>query len=188
MKIKGAITIHVKFKGAWKLMILRCFIILYVQILSGFDDWYIQDLIWRWYDTIKTCRWNSFNFSWVVYYKKYVKIRFKNRGPPCYFLEVKRSKILQKLNKRDYFYNILGFIFFVSRAKTDLHSKYIFNFVCGSFFKQDHLLNLFILRVYAKRWANCARISKQKLRIIPWQKIWGYGVSFWINESFVCRT
>ena len=64
----------------------------------------------------------------------------KNRGPPCYFLEVKRSKILQKLNKRD-----------VSRAKIDLHNKYIFNFVFGSFFEQDHLLNLFILGIYAKK-------------------------------------
>ena len=35
--------------------------------------------------------------------------------------------------------------------KTDLHSKYIFNFVFGSFFDRDHLLNLFILRAYAKR-------------------------------------
>ena len=39
MKIKGAIIIHVKFKGAQKLMILRCFIILHVQIFSGFENW-----------------------------------------------------------------------------------------------------------------------------------------------------
>ena len=55
MKIKGAIIIHVKFKGARKLMILRCFIILYVQILPGFENWDIQDLILRMHDTIKTC-------------------------------------------------------------------------------------------------------------------------------------
>ena len=55
MEIKGAIIIHVKFKGARKLMILRCFIILYVQILPGFENWDIQDLILRRYDTIKTC-------------------------------------------------------------------------------------------------------------------------------------
>ena len=55
MKIKGAIIIHVKFKDARKLMILRCFIILYVQILSGFENRDIQDLILRRYDTIKTC-------------------------------------------------------------------------------------------------------------------------------------
>ena len=54
MKIKGAIIIHVKLKGARKLMILRCFII-YVQILSGFQNWGIQDLILKRYDTIKTC-------------------------------------------------------------------------------------------------------------------------------------
>ena len=56
MKIKGAIIIHVKFRGARKLMILRCFIILYVQILPGFENWDIQDLTLRRYDTIKTCR------------------------------------------------------------------------------------------------------------------------------------
>ena len=55
MKIKGAITIHVEFKSARKLMILRCFIILYIQILSGFENWNVQDLILRRYDTIKTC-------------------------------------------------------------------------------------------------------------------------------------
>ena len=38
-----------------------------------------------------------------------------------------------------------------------------FNIVLGSFFEQDHLLNVFILGVYAKRWPKCARISIQKL-------------------------
>ena len=56
MKIKGAIIIHVKLRDAQKLMILRCFIKLYVQILSGFENWDIQDLTLRVYDTIKTCR------------------------------------------------------------------------------------------------------------------------------------
>ena len=70
--------------------------------------------------------------------------------------------------KETAFVHILGFIFYgVSRAKTDLHNKYIFNFVFGWFFEQDHLLNLFILGVYVKRWPKCARISKQKLRTIP---------------------
>ena len=38
-----------------------------------------------------------------------------------------------------------------------------FNFVFGSFFEQDHLLNLIILGVYVKIWPTCARILKQKL-------------------------
>ena len=106
--------------------------------------------------------------------EKYVKIRCKNRGPPCFFLEVKRSKILQKLKYRVYFCNILGFIFYtVSRTKSELHSKYIINFVFGSFFEEDHLLNLFILRACVKRWPKCALISKQKLRIIHWEKKYG---------------
>ena len=56
MKIKGAIIIHVKFRGSRKLMILRCFVILYVQILSGFENWGIQDLTLKRYDTIQNCR------------------------------------------------------------------------------------------------------------------------------------
>ena len=39
----------------------------------------------------------------------------------------------------------------------------------GSFFEQDHLLNLIILIVYAKRWPTFARISKQPL---TWLKVW----------------
>ena len=54
MKRKGETIIHVKFRGAQKLMILRCFIILYVQILSGFENWDIQDLTLRRYDTIRS--------------------------------------------------------------------------------------------------------------------------------------
>ena len=56
----------------------------------------------------------------------------------------------------------------------------------GSFFEQDHLLNLFILRVYAKRWPKCARISKQKLRTIHWgKKYWGTRLVSEKNGSFV---
>ena len=40
----------------------------------------------------------------------------------------------------------------------------MFNFVFGSFFEQDHLLKLFILRNYAKKLPKCARTSKQKLK------------------------
>ena len=81
-----------------------------------------------------------------------MKIRLENRRPPNYFLEVKRIKIYEKLNKESAFVYILGFVFYgVSRAKTDVHNEYIFNFVFGSFFEQDHILNLFILGVYDKR-------------------------------------
>ena len=44
-----------------------------------------------------------------------------------------------------------------------------FNLVFGSFFEQDHLLNLIIWEVYAKRWPKCARPPKQKLMQ---SKIW----------------
>ena len=80
------------------------------------------------------------------------------------FYRSKDEKYYKNWTKETVFVNILGFIFCgVSRAKTDLHNKYIFNFVLGSFFEQDHLLNLIILGVYAKSWPKCARISIQKL-------------------------
>ena len=44
VKIKEAIIIHVKFSGAQKLEILRCFRTLHVQILSAFKNWDNRDL------------------------------------------------------------------------------------------------------------------------------------------------
>ena len=47
----------------------------------------------RGYDTIKACRWNLFRFSWVAHYRKYVKIRYKNKGSPFCFLSCRGQKI-----------------------------------------------------------------------------------------------
>ena len=103
------------------------------------------------------------------------------------FFRGQKIKNITKIGLETIVCNILGFIFYVvSRTKTDLHNKYVFNFVFGSFFEQDHLLNLFILRVYAKRWPKCARISKQKLRTIHWgKKYWGTRLVSEKNGSFV---
>ena len=54
-KIKGAIIIRVKFTGAKKLKILRCFRMLHVQILSSFQNCDIQGLTFRNYDATKSC-------------------------------------------------------------------------------------------------------------------------------------
>ena len=51
-------------------------------------------------------------------------------------------------------------------AQKLIYTVNIFNFVFGSFFEQDHLLNLFILRVFAKRSPKCECISKQSLGTI----------------------
>ena len=145
---------------------------------------------------------------------KYVKIRFKNRGSPCYFLSSRGQKIknITKIEQKRLFL----FAFLVSFFMAFLAQKLIytiniwFNFVFGSFFEQNHLLNSFILRAYVKRWPKCARISIQKLmqpkiwsmiffltltvrgpfhrKDFKWKKIWGYGVNFWKNGSFVRRT
>ena len=61
--IKGAMIIHVKFSVARKLKILSCFRRLHVQILSGFQNWDIQDLTLRRCETLKSCRLNFLKFS-----------------------------------------------------------------------------------------------------------------------------
>ena len=106
-----------------------------------------------WYN--KNLWWNLFKFSWIVHYRKICKNQVQKQGAPCYFLSSRGQKIknITKLSKRDFSVCILGCIFYgISRPKTELHTKYIwFNFVFGSVFAQDHLLNLIILGVYAIR-------------------------------------
>ena len=71
----------------------------------------------------------------------------------CSVLEVKRSKILQKLNKRHcfclHFLVYLDFTFFC-KSKLIYTINIWFNFMFGSFSEQDCLLNLIIV-VYTKR-------------------------------------
>ena len=76
-----------------------------------------------WYN--KNLSMNFFvNFPQFFIIRKYVKIRFKK------VLEVKRSKILQELNKRDCICLHTWFQFYgVSHVKTDLHNKYVI-FLC----------------------------------------------------------
>ena len=83
--------------------------------------------------------------------EEYIKVRFRKKGPLCYYLEAKRSKILQILNKKDCFCNILSLIMTFLAKKTDLYSKYIFKFAFGSVFEQDHQLNSLNLGVYEQR-------------------------------------
>ena len=80
------------------------------------------------------------------------------------------KKYYKNWTKETVFVYILGFISFLAfLAQKLIYTINIwFNFAFGSFFEQNHLLNLFILRVYAKRWSKCARISLQKLM---WPKI-----------------
>ena len=54
------------------------------------------------------------------------KIRFKNKGSPCYFLSSRGQKMknITKIKHHTVFVYILGFICYdVSRAKTDSHNK-----------------------------------------------------------------
>ena len=98
MKIKGAIIIYVKFTGARKLTILWCFMILHVQILSGFENWDIQDLTLRRYNTII-----SLNFPELFIIEKYVKIRFKNRETTMLFSRGQKIENITKTEQRKLF-------------------------------------------------------------------------------------
>ena len=59
---------------------------------------------------------------------KYVKIRFKNKGSPYYFLSSRGQKIknITKTKQKTVFVYIIGFMFYgVSHSKTDLLNKYM---------------------------------------------------------------
>ena len=101
----------------------------------------------------------SLNFPELFITGKYVKIRFKNRGSPYCFLSCRGQNIknITKIGQK----RLLLFTFLVSFLIAFLVQKLIYtiniwlNIVSGSFFEQDHLLNLFILRLYAKKWSKC---------------------------------
>ena len=128
---------------------------------------FLRTLFLRRYDTIKTCIWNFFKFSWVVYYRKLCKSQVIKQGSPCYFLSSRGQKIknITKIEQTRLFL----FTFLVSFFTASLAQKLIctiniwFNFVFGSFFEQYRLLNLNILGVYVERWPKYACILKQKL-------------------------
>ena len=70
----------------------------------------------------------SLNFPVFYIIGKYIKIRLKNSKTGVHHailrvLEVERSKILHKLNKRNCFclHSRLHFFYGISRAKTDLY-------------------------------------------------------------------
>ena len=99
---------------------------------------------------------------------KYVKIRFRNMGSPCYFLscEDRRVKGITKIEEKRLFLSTFLVSFFMAFLTNRLiYTIGIwFHFLCLShFFEQNQLLNLIFLGGYMKKWPRCACISKQKL-------------------------
>ena len=82
---------------------------------------------------------------------KYAKIRFKNRDSPCYFLSYSGQKIKNTTKieqKRLFLFKFFVPLFMGFLAQKLIHAINIwFNFVFGSFFEQDHLLNLIALGI-----------------------------------------
>ena len=100
------------------------------------------------YDTIKTCRWNFFNFSGVVHYRKICKNQVKNRGSPCYFLSSRGQKIktITKIEQKILFLFTFSVSFFVAcLAQKLIYTIYIwFNFVWLIFWTRSSVkLNYF---------------------------------------------
>ena len=88
-------------------------------------------------------------------------------------LEVKRSKILQNVNKIDCFCSHTWFCFYgVSHVKNDSYNIW-FSFVFGLFFEQSQLLDIIILGVYQQDNLNL-HISQNKNRCSPKSDGWFY--------------
>ena len=123
--------------------------------------------ILRRYDTIKTFRWN---FSWAVHYREICKHQVLKLGVTMLFSEFWMSKDQKYYRNWAYetvFVYILGFIFQVLLVQKLIYALNIwFNFMPGSFFKQDHLLNVLILRFYAKRWPRCTTYFKTETDVV----------------------
>ena len=109
----------------------------------------------------------SLNFPDLFTTGTYVKIRFKNRWSPRYFLSSRDQKIktiTKIVQKKLFLFTFLVSFFMAFLTRNLIYSiNTWFNFMFGSFFEQDYLLNLFILGVCGKRWPKCACISIQKL-------------------------
>ena len=125
-------------------------------------------IVLRRYDTIKTCRWNFLSFPELFTIVKYVKMKgspcLKTRGHLAIFsvLEVKRSKMLQKLNKETVLFTFFVLVFMAFPAQKLIYTIIIwFNFVFGLFFEQDHLLKVQSckFRNYIKPQSGCSVIG-----------------------------
>ena len=124
------------------------------------------------YSTTPVFQWKlvdeiSLRFLVLFIIGKYVKVRFKSRGSPYYFLSSRGQKIkniTQIKQKRLLLFTVLVLCFMIFLAKKLIYTTNIwFNFVFGSFYEQEHLLNIYTFGVYAKRWPKCVRISLQNL-------------------------
>ena len=77
--------------------------------------------------------------------EKHLKIRFKNRGSPCYFFSSGGQKIkdiIEIEQKRLFLFTFLVSFFMAFLAQKLIYTINIwFNFVLGPFFEQDDLLN-----------------------------------------------
>ena len=109
---------------------------------------------------------------------KYVKIRFKNRGSPCYFLG---SRVQDIKNWKEIVY-VLGFSFMAFLAQKVNYTINIWlNFVFGSFFEQDHLWNIIILKFMQKDDLN-VHVFQNRDWCSPKSDGWFF-LNFWLSKD-----
>ena len=124
--------------------------------------------------------WGKYLFDTILLFiiGKYVKSRFKNRGSPCYFLSSKGQKI-NNITKIEHT-RLFLFTLLVSFVTVFLAQKLIyiiniwFNFVPGSFFGQDYLLNLMFM------WKDDLNMHLFQDRKSDW---WFSPTNFWLPED-----
>ena len=72
-----------------------------------------------------------------------------------HFERPKIQRYYRCYTKDTFFVYISDFIFYgVSHVKTDLHNEYMTNFMFGSLFEQDYLLNVIIKKFMRKDYLN----------------------------------
>ena len=128
------------------------------------------------------------NFPELLITEKHVKIRFKNRGSPCYFLSSRGQKIkdiIEIEQKRLFLFTFLVSFFMAFLAQKLIYTINIwFNFASGSFFEQDHLLNL-IDDFFSLTLTVRGLFYRNDFK---WKGMRGYGVNFGKSGSFASRT
>ena len=114
-----------------------------------------KELYLRKYDTIKLDDEISLNFPELFIIGRCIKIRFKNRASPCYFLSSRGQKInnITKMeHTRLFLFTLLVSFLMASLAQRLIYTINIwFNFVPGSFFWTRSSIKLNYFRVLCKK-------------------------------------
>ena len=135
VKIKGTIIIYVKFSGARKVKILKCFRTLYIQILSGLKNWNIQDLTLNFLHRYSLTIWLQSSFikekffvaAFNLYGCDFLLLLWKGAQNECALLKYFYSFLTAELNNIESEDEVLLRNFYVKRVLFEIAMMNIFN-------------------------------------------------------------